>query len=488
MKQLLTTEDTEFTVYGKGSWGKMIQSLLCVLCVLCGSNAFAKAPAVKQTAPLEIKIPDFHSKTLSCGMKVLFLRNDEMPLVEVKFLSPGGFSIDPPGKEGLTSQMNAALRDGGAGKLSPEAFDEALENKAASMSASADQESFTAGFKCLADDLPEIFGLFSDMLRKPGFDAKRLETEKANTIDALNRLEDTPDALTRVIFYKSLMGQSPYGRWASPMSVATINRSDVVGFYQKHFGPQGAMLTVAGKFNEEKVFKQLETLFAGWKSQEPLASGLDAKPLGPTIYFFPKDVTQVFARFGVLGVKRHDPRQIPLQVANDILGGSGFTSRLMQEIRSDRGLAYFVQSYFLPFNIRGPFQVVGGTRPDSVKEYLSVMFKVMADFEKKGPTEKELLEAKQSMIEEYAYNFESPFSVANYKASLDFNGYPENYLKTYRSKIKDVTQKQAAEAARMILSQKNWVLVVCGPGALEKELSALGKVIKVKSIFEPLEK
>lgn len=443
---------------------------------------------VPVTAPLEIKVPPFHTKTLSCGMKVLFLKNDEMPLVEVNFLTPGGYISDPDGKEGLVSLMNSALRNGGAGKLPPEAFDEALENKAASMAASADQESFTAEFKCLSEDLPEILGLFTDMLRRPQFESKRLETAKSNTIDSLGRLQDTPDALTRVLFYKSLMGNSPYGRWASPKSVGSITRSDVLDLYQKNYGPEGALLSIAGKFDEDDVLAKLEGLFSGWKKQGLHAVPSDAKPLGPVVYFFPKDVTQVFVRFGLLGVKRHDPKQIPLQVANDVLGGSGFTSRMMQEIRSDRGLAYFVQSYFIPFNVRGPFQVVGGTRPDSVKEYLTVMFQLMADFAKNGPTEKELSEAKQSMIEEYAYSFESVFTASAYKASLDFNGYPEDYLKTYRNKVKAVTRDQATKAVREILDQKNWVLVVCGPEALEKELAGFGKVVKVKNVFDPLEK
>ncbi len=488
MKTSFTTEGTEITGYEKRFVFKMIKSLLCVLCVLCGSNVFAKAPAVPETAPLEITVPDFHVKTLSCGIKVLFLKDDKMPLVAAHFIAPGGYVTDPEGKEGLVGLMNTCLRSGGAGKLAPEAFDAALENKATSMGASAEQENFSAEFKCLAGDLTEVLGLFADMLLRPQFDAMRLDTAKANSMDSLKRLEDTPDTLTRVLFYRTLMGHSPYGRWASPKSVGSITREDVVQFYQKNFGPQGSILALSGNFDEEKTATQLESLFAGWKGQKNSAPTEDAKPLGPTIYFFPKDVTQVFIRFGLLGIKRHDPRDIPLQVANYILGGSGFTSRMMQEIRSDRGLAYFVYSYSLPFNVRGPYQILGGTRPDSVKEYLTLMFQLMGDFAKGGPTDQELADAKQSMIEEFAYNFESPYSLASYKASLDFNGYPDDYLKNYRGKVKAVTQEQATQAAQSILSQKEWVMAVCGPPELEKVLSTFGNVHKVSSIFEPLEK
>ena len=246
---------------------------ICVPFLFCVPSAWAKAPAVKETAPLKITVPVFDEKTLSCGMKVLFLRNDSMPLVQANLYMPGGFCTDPVGKEGLISLVSSALRNGGAGTLSPEAFDKALENKAASMSASAEQEDFTAGFNCLSEDLPDILDLLADMLLRPKFDAKRLETDKANIVDSLRRLVDTPDALSRVLFYKALFGKSFYGRWASPENVARLTRGDVAQFYQKSYGPEGAVLALSGKFDEVKVSGQLEKLFSGWKKATKPSAG-----------------------------------------------------------------------------------------------------------------------------------------------------------------------------------------------------------------------
>jgi zinc protease len=199
-------------------------------------------------------------------------------------------------------------------------------------------------------------------------------------------------------------------------------------------------------------------------------------------------VTQVFIRWGVLGLPRHDEKDVPLQVANYILGGSGFTSRLMREIRSNRGLAYFVDSVAQPFDGRGLFEVIGGTRPDSVKEFLQQMFGILNDYAKDGPTDGEVAEAQRSMIEEFAYNFESVFSLSGYKGSLDFHGYPADYLANYRDRIKAVTRDQAAAAAKKVLDQKKWVLVICGPKDLQKDLETFGTVIPVTSLFDPLPK
>jgi zinc protease len=450
------------------------------------STAFANPPQFPPESPLDIQVPSFTFQTLSCGMKVLYLHDDRFPLVSGSLRIPGGNITDPNGKEGLSSLTASALRNGGAGKMKPEAFDAALENKSISLGCSSEQEDYNASFQCLAEDLPVALGYFGDMLRHPGFDAKRIETEKLDQAEGTKRVEDTPDAITRVMFTKSLFGHSAYGRWGSPETVRKFTAQDARHFYQAHYGPRGAVLVVTGKFDEQVVSAALEKIFSGWKAQPQTPTFTEAEPLGPTIYFFPKEVTQVFIRFGLPGLKRHDPDDVPLQVANYVLGGSGFTCRLMREIRSNRGLAYFVDSYFLPYNIRGPFQVVGGTRPDSVKEYLGIMFDQLALYAREGPTDAELESAKKGMIAEYAYNFESSFTLANYEGSLAFNAYPNDYLATYRDKIKAVTKEQAARAAAKILNQKNWVLAVCGPAGLGKDLEGFGKVVTIKSVFAPL--
>jgi zinc protease len=466
---------------------KVLSFLVLLLVLSCGF-ADARPPQVPEAPPLEITVPAFQSTTLTCGLKVLYLLDKSLPLASGELLIPGGKVADPVGKEGLGEWLCGGLRDGGAGLMTPEAFDEALENKAASMGAEAETEDYKASFKCLSKDLPEVLGLFADMLRKPRFDEKRMATEKDQDSDGLARLEDTPDALSRVIFYKALYPGSPYGRWASPKTLSTFTREDAVKQYENTFGPKGSVLVLAGNLDPEKTTETLETALAGWAQKAAPVEIPAEKPQGPVIYFYPKEVTQVFIRWGVLGLPRHDEKDIPLQVANYILGGSGFTSRLMREIRSNRGLAYFVDSVAQPFDGRGLFEVIGGTRPDSVKEFLQTMFGILSDYAKDGPTDGELAEAQRSMVEEYAYNFESVFSLSGYKASLDFHGYPDNYLALYRDKVKSVTGSQAAAAARAVLDQKQWVLVVCGPKDLQKDLETFGKVIPVTGIFEPLPK
>ena len=212
--------------------------------LILSSPGLAKPPKLPSSPPLEIKVPAFHVKTLSCGMKVIFLKDGKLPLVSASLFMPGGSIHDPLGKEGLSGLVNSCLRNGGAGKLSPEAFDEALEDKASTMSVSSEAEDFFAGFNCLSGDLPDILGLFADMLLRPRFESKRLETDRSNIADSLSRLEDTPDTLTRVLFTKALYGHNLYGRWASPKTVAGFSQGDVADFYKKSYGPKGAVLEI----------------------------------------------------------------------------------------------------------------------------------------------------------------------------------------------------------------------------------------------------
>jgi zinc protease len=461
--------------------------LFSIFLLVSTSIVSAKPPVLPETKPLEILFPAFDATTLTCGMKVYFFRDTQRPLVSASLYIPGGYSIDPEGKEGVVGLLWDTMRDGGAGDLSAEEFDAALKNKSIDMNTSADQERFSAGFHCLSEDLPYSLELFADMLRRPRFDAKRLESSRAKTIDYLNRRQDKPEDITEVLFGRTLQGHNPYGRWATPATLKKISRSDVVAFFKKHYGPNGAVLALAGNFDEKETTRLLEKLFSDWPHQEVITDFGTVKPLGPKIYFFPKEASQVSIRFGLLGYKNNDPDEMTYKVANYVLGGGGFASRLLTEIRSKRGLAYYTYSYFSPLRyIPGTFQIGGGTRPDATQEYLIQMFKIMDQYAKEGPTQKELDEAKKSIIENFGQKFESSFSASDQKAALSEAGYPEDFWDTYRQKINAVTKKQAQDAAEKILTQKNWVLVVSGPATLEKDLSAFGHVVKITNVFQPL--
>ncbi len=452
------------------------------------SAALAGAPRFPPAPPLKMTVPSFQVSGLPCGLKVVFLRDDAMPLVSGRLLMAGGAVLDPPGKEGLAALACSAMREGGSGGLSPQEFGAAVENRAASISVGPETEDFSASFHCLSGDLKEVLKLFSGMLLDPAFDPARLQTARQDLAESLGHVEDTPDSITRVLFTKALFGPGDYGRWASPASVAGLDRADVLRFFRQNFGPRGAVLALAGRFDPASTLAQLRADFASWKGGAPVAGRAGPRPLGPAIYFFPKQVPQVFIRLGFKGLKRHDPRNIPLQVANDVLGGSGFSSRLMRQIRSDRGLAYFAYSTFQPEDVAGPFEVVVGTRPDAVKETLDLAFGILKKFAQAGPTPGELKQAQQGMVEAFADNFESPYDLADYEAGLDFHGYRPDYLASYRRRVRAVTRAQAGQAAASVLGQQDWVMAVCGPADLEPVLKGFGRVVKVEDVFKPLPK
>jgi zinc protease len=451
-----------------------------------GLGLQARVPVLPKVAPLTVKVPAFEVHQLSCGLRVLLLKDDGLPLVSCSLAMPGGTVEDPAGKEGTISILQNLLRDGGAGSRGPVELDEAVEAKAAELWAGAGKEAYTAGFKCLSADVDDLLGLFADMLLRPRLDAGRFEAVRQEKLDYFRRVEETPDSATQVMMDRGFWKGHPYGHWASEKSLQTVTRADVEKQFRRHWGPASAVLSLAGSFDETHVLNRLESLFAGWKPQESRPDYAETALAGDQIYFLPKDTAQVSVRLAYVGLKRHDPDYFPMLVANEVLGGGSFTSRLMREIRSNRGLAYGVDSGLEPLNIVGPFLVDGSTRPDAAAEYVRLQFKLVRDFATHGPTERELQQAQTAMVQEFAYGFESPHRLANEAGDLLFKGYPQDYLATYRDQVKAVTRAQAGAAARRILLDKPWVMVVCGPASLEKELQKFGPVKTLKSVFDPL--
>jgi zinc protease len=461
-------------------------TLFLLACLACLAPLRAKSPQLPPSPPLRLEIPAFGEKQLSCGLKVLWREDAELPLVSCSLRIPGGFILEPEGKEGLLHLLKGLLRDGGAGALSPARFDQALDDRAASLWAAADQESFSAGFSCLSEDVDPLLGLFADMLLRPRLDAQRLEVTRAGMLDYLQRLEEQPEEVTGMLITRGYFGPHGYGGWPSVKSIKSIQRSDLADFFQAHYGPQGGVLVLSGLFDHEKTLARLESLFKGWKPQRP-SQAPPAPPLqGKRILFFPKEVPQVSIRLALPGLKRHDPADFPLMLANYSFGGGGFNSRLMRRIRSEKGLAYSISSNYQKLWVPGPFTIEGATRPDAARGYLELLFEAMRQYAAEGPTPSELEEAKNALTQEFAYNFASVHDLASQRADYEFKGYPPDYLETYRAKIQAVTLKEAAAAAARILGQDTWVMAVSGPLSLQKDLEAFAPVTTLKSAFDPL--
>ncbi len=299
--------------------------------------------------PVEFTPPEPDRVVLENGMVVYLLEDHELPLISMTATMKTGSWLDPADKIGLASLTGSIMRTGGGGGLSSEQVDEELEQFAGDVGISIGRQSGSASLDVLSKDLKRGLQIFAGLIRTPAFEPARVELAKLQAIEGIRRRQDNPGSIVGREFVKLLYGADhPTARESSVESISRITRDDLVAFHGKTIYPNGMMLGVTGDFDKSAMLALLREVFGDWKKGEvPVLSiadvpqSLTAKPV---VRFANKDTSQTHLRVGHLSIKENDPDYVALAIANDILGGSSFRSRLFNDVRTKRGLAYSVGS------------------------------------------------------------------------------------------------------------------------------------------------
>jgi zinc protease len=466
---------------------KKLLVILLFLLQAAGATAALSAPADPRTMafpPLHFTIPRTERIVLKNGMKVYLLEDHELPVVSISALVRTGSVYDPPGKSGLAGLTGAVMRTGGTVETPAEKIDDELEFMASSIESGIGGDAGSASMNCLTRNLDKTLQLFSQVLMSPAFRADRVELARKGSIEALRRENDNPKEVADRELNKVIYRGSPLGRYPTMASVSAITREDMVAFHNKYYHPDNIILSVAGDFTRKEILEKLERAFSGWKN-EPVSFPPVNVPEGdnkPAVYLVKKDVNQSVVRMGHLGVDKSNPDIYAIQVMNFILGGGGFESRLMSEVRTRSGLAYNVSSSFSPGRrFPGVFTAETETRADSTAKTISLMRSIIEGMTKLPVTDSELAQAKESIINYFIFAFTSSATVVDRKASLEYYGYPEGYLENYRDNISKVTKDDVLRVARKYLGTDRMKLVVVGDESkFDKPLSVFGKVDEIK--------
>ena len=299
--------------------------------------------------PVEFTPPEPDRVVLENGMVVYLLEDHELPLISMTATIRTGSWLDPADKIGLASLTGSVMRTGGGGGLSSEQVDEELEQFAGDVGISIGRQSGSASLDVLSKDLKRGLQIFAGLIRTPAFEPARVELAKLQAIEGIRRRQDNPGSIVGREFVKLLYGADhPTARESSIESITRITRDDLVAFHRKTIHPNGMMLGVTGDFDKSAMLALLREVFGDWKKGEvpvltiaDVPQSLTAKPV---IRFVNKDTSQTHLRVGHLSIKENDPDYVALAIANDILGGSSFRSRLFNDVRTKRGLAYSVGS------------------------------------------------------------------------------------------------------------------------------------------------
>ena len=415
--------------------------------------------------PLKTDIPDTRRVTLSNGMKVHLLPDRELPLVELTAMVKVGAIWEPDDKAGLAALTGASMRSGGTRTMAPDELDETLEFSAISVETGIGGEMGSVSLSALTKDLDRGLGFLADVMISPRFDQGRFELAKARMLDGIRRENDDPTGVAGRELSRLVYEGSPYSHIPTLESVSSITREDCVSFHARYFSPKSVILGVTGDFDEEEMIARLEKAFGGWDAPAPVypeVAPVKEKYEGG-VYVVDKALPQTAIRIGHLTLSRPDPQYLAVRVMDSILGGSGFTSRMVQKVRAERGLAYSVWSYSMAgYWEMGQFTAGTETKASTTAEALGLMIGEIEKIREELVSEEELAQAKASIVNSFVFIFDRPSRILSQRMTLDYYGIYEGFLETYRDKVMAVTAEDVRQAARRWLHPEGLKIVVVG--------------------------
>lgn len=385
--------------------------------------------------------------TTSNGARVYFVAAPSLPMLDVQVDFAAGSMFDPPGKAGLAA-LTRGILDLGTQQRDETAISEQLADIGAALGGGADTDRASVSLRTLtdADKLPAALNILRDVLQQPRFDAAILEREKTRTIAGLKEAMTRPDSIAGKAFWEAMYPDHPYGRQATPESVANLNRTDLLEFHRRLYTAGNASISLVGQLNRQQAEKIAEDLSTALPAGTP--PSLPAAPVSApaTTKALPHPASQAHISLGLPAIERGHPDFFPLMVGNYTLGGGGFVSRLVKEVRDKRGFAYSVYSYFAPLRHAGPFQIELQTQRNQAGEAIKVVRQVLDDFIANGPSPDELTAAKANLSGSFPLRLDSNAKLLANIAVIGFYGLPLDYLDHYQAKVEAVTVDEIKQA------------------------------------------
>lgn len=472
------------------AWRSIVLVIFCLLLqVAVGAAADLSLgdPRTMRFPTVEFNPPDAERIVLDNGMVVYLLEDHELPLVTVNATIRTGSWLDPADKVGLAGMTGAAMRTGGSAKLSPDEVDEELEQLAATISIGFAKESGSASLDVLKKDVKRGLEIFADLLRRPAFEPSRVELAKLQALEGIRRRQDSPGSIVGREFAKLLYGADhPSAREISTRSIQAITREDLITFHRQTVHPNGMILGVTGDFEKGAMLVLLKELFGDWaKGAVPelkLPPVSEAEFKSGAVRFVNKETSQTHLRVGHLTIKETDPDYVAVAIANDILGGSSFRSRLFNDVRTKRGLAYSVGSGLrASVYDEGVWLMRAETKLSSTQEVVNRFVANMERMRNEPVTDAELEEAKEAYVNSFVFSFTSASSIVSRLMDLEYDGLPKDWLQQIRDKVVKLTKEDLQQAARKHFNPERLRILAVGSGeVLSKVLASFGEVKEIK--------
>ena len=443
-------------------------------------------PEELTSKPLRLTVPDVSQTTLTNGIRFYFLAAHDLPRVQVTGIMNAGTEFDPADKVGLADLTAKTIRAGGAAGKSGDDIDRELAALGTSIELSAGREGLNIGMFTLTKNFDKSMKILEDLLLHPDFDQKKFEQQKALAFESLRRENDDPSDISRREFRKIVYGSdNPLARTPSGESLKGITRDDVRKFYDDYYRPSSFWIGIAGDTTETEARKMVDDGFGAWNrppaTLPPPVTVDEAKDTSGGIYFLPKATAQSQIRMGHLGIPRHSPEIYASAVLNDLYGSGGFSSRLMNEIRTKKGYVYGIGGGVFSDKPRGLFAAMAASKARSTVAAIEGILDVTKKLAEAPPSAAEIDTAKRDVAYSFITNFDTPQEALSTHMLYDYENYPPDYLKTYVKNIRAVTPEQVQQAAKdMIHMDRMKIFVIGAESKFDKPLSTLGTVTEWK--------
>lgn len=407
------------------------------------------------------------------GAKAYLVQTQALPMLDIEISVDAGDRFDPTGKSGLAS-MTAELMNYGArsskGALSEAQIADEIADLGANFGISVGGERAVIRIRSLSrkDLRDRAVQLASAMLSAPTYDAKILEREKQRAITGLLEAETKPESVLERRFRKSVYGNYPLSESPSVKSVGSVSVSDLARFHQQFYRGDRIIVSIVGDVSPAEASEIVGVLLKNVPQSGAAIPALPQferspiEPLASRQIYIPFDSQQAHIAMGMTAITRSNPDYFPLIVGNYILGGGGFVSRLMSEVREKRGLAYSVFSYFAPGKDTGIFQAGLQTKGDQATLALEVMNSTIANFIANGATPSELQAAKANLVNGFPLRIDNNRKLLDNVSSIAWNDLPLDTLETWTTKVDAVTLEQVSAAFQKYLAMDRMKIVVLG--------------------------
>jgi len=435
-------------------------------------NCFSTLLLCFAAIPAAHAVPPIQESRLDNGLRVLLMEAHNVPMVVMRLTVPAGSYLDPEGKGGTASMLASMLGDH-TQKHDYVSWADLLDAQAIRLGASASRDSLSIGMTVLKEALPEGVHTLTEAALMPGWNRKRFAILKTDAISAARKSMEEPGVRAAQLTARTLYPHHGYGHRSGGDvdSLGRLHLSDLQSLYRQQFKPQGAVLTISGDVTMKEVLKQIQPLFAGWKGTPEKGLKDTAKPeiVRGQKHHVSMPTRQMTVQLSRLGPSRYAPDFFADMLLNHILGGGGFASRLMSEVREKRGLVYGVYSYFSPLAVSGPFVVTLQTRADQAEQALKVVQDVMRKMYDGHISQQQLAAAKANLTGSFAHRMDSNAKRVGLMSMIGFYELPLDYLQVWKKRINAVKLNDVKAAAARFLNPEGWNTVQAGPQQEKKQ-------------------